>query len=297
MDQAQQLRNVIKLRDQNNQKVEASQMARVVTVTSGKGGVGKSNLAVNLAVQLRKAGKRVIIFDADFGLANVEVMFGAIPQYNLSDFIYRGKRIQEIITPGPMDIGFISGGSGIIGLNNLYREQIMYLVKAIEELNTLADYIIIDTGAGIADQVLEFVMASPEVLLVSTPEPSSLTDSYSLLKALYRNPNFVAADTTIHVISNRVSSLEEGQAVFDKLNSVVSQFLHGKLNYLGMIPQDAALDKAVRQQKTVSLLEPASKSAKAFEVLADNLMNGTHNQVLAKRGIVQMFSGFLQKRK
>ena len=297
MDQAQQLRNVIKLRDQNNQKVEASQMARVVTVTSGKGGVGKSNLAVNLAVQLRKAGKRVIIFDADFGLANVEVMFGAIPQYNLSDFIYRGKRIQEIITPRPMDIGFISGGSGIIGLNNLYREQIMYLVKAIEELNTLADYIIIDTGAGISDQVLEFVMASPEVLLVSTPEPSSLTDSYSLLKALYRNPNFVAADTTIHVISNRVSSLEEGQAVFDKLNSVVSQFLHGKLNYLGMIPQDAALDKAVRQQKTVSLLEPASKSAKAFEVLADNLMNGTHNQVLAKRGIVQMFSGFLQKRK
>ena len=297
MDQAQQLRNVIKLRDQNNQKVEASQMARVVTVTSGKGGVGKSNLAVNLAVQLRKAGKRVIIFDADFGLANVEVMFGAIPQYNLSDFIYRGKRIQEIITPGPMDIGFISGGSGIIGLNNLYREQIMYLVKAIEELNTLADYIIIDTGAGISDQVLEFVMASPEVLLVSTPEPSSLTDSYSLLKALYRNPNFVAADTTIHVISNRVSSLEEGQAVFDKLNSVVSQFLHGKLNYLGMIPQDAALDKAVRQQKSVSLLEPASKSAKAFEVLADNLMNGTHNQVLAKRGIVQMFSGFLQKRK
>ena len=297
MDQAQQLRNVIKLRDQNNQKVEASQMARVVTVTSGKGGVGKSNLAVNLAVQLRKAGKRVIIFDADFGLANVEVMFGAIPQYNLSDFIYRGKRIQEIITPGPMDIGFISGGSGIIGLNNLYREQIMYLVKAIEELNTLADYIIIDTGAGISDQVLEFVMASPEVLLVSTPEPSSLTDSYSLLKALYRNPNFVAADTTIHVISNRVSSLEEGQAVFDKLNSVVSQFLHGKLNYLGMIPQDAALDKAVRQQKTASLLEPASKSAKAFEVLADNLMNGTHNQVLTKRGIVQMFSGFLQKRK
>lgn len=297
MDQAQQLRNVIKLRDQNNQKEEASQMARVVTVTSGKGGVGKSNLAVNLAVQLRKAGKRVIIFDADFGLANVEVMFGAIPQNNLSDFIYRGKRIQEIITPGPMDIGFISGGSGIIGLNNLYREQIMYLVKAIEELNTLADYIIIDTGAGISDQVLEFVMASPEVLLVSTPEPSSLTDSYSLLKALYRNPNFVAADTTIHVISNRVSSLEEGQAVFDKLNSVVSQFLHGKLNYLGMIPQDAALEKAVRQQKTVSLLEPASKSAKAFEVLANNLMNGTHNQALTKRGIVQMFSGFLQKRK
>lgn len=292
MDQAQQLRNVIKKQNQINQNV-----ARVVTVTSGKGGVGKSNLAVNLAVQLRKAGKRVVIFDADFGLANVEVMFGAIPQYNLSDFIYRGKGIKEIITPGPMDIGFISGGSGIIGLNNLYREQIMYLVKSINELNDLADFIIIDTGAGISDQVLEFVMASPEVLLVSTPEPSSLTDSYSLLKALYRNPNFVAGSTTIHVVSNRVNSMEEGQAVYDKLNSVVSQFLHGKLNYLGMIPADTALEKAVRQQQTVSLLEPNAKSAKAFEVLAGNLLNGTHNQVSMRRGIGQMFSGFLMGHK
>ena len=292
MDQAQQLRNVIKKHNQVNQNT-----ARVVTVTSGKGGVGKSNLAVNLAVQLRKEGKRVVIFDADFGLANVEVMFGAIPQYNLSDFIYRGKGIKEIITPGPMDIGFISGGSGIIGLNNLYREQIMYLVKSIDELNEIADFIIIDTGAGISDRVLEFVMASPEVLLVSTPEPSSLTDSYSLLKALYRNPNFVAGSTTIHVVSNRVNSMEEGQAVYDKLNSVVSQFLHGKLNYLGMIPADTALEKAVRQQQTVSLLEPNAKSAKAFEVLAGNLLNGTHNQVSMRRGIGQMFSGFLMGHK
>lgn len=161
MDQAEQLRNVIKLHNQNNQN-----NARVVTITSGKGGVGKSNLAVNLAVCLRKAGKRVIIFDADFGLANVEVMFGAIPQYNLSDFIYRGKSIREIITPGPMDIGFISGGSGIIGLNNLTKEQILYIVNSIDTLNELADFILIDTGAGISDQVLEFVMASPEVLLV-----------------------------------------------------------------------------------------------------------------------------------
>ena len=292
MDQAQQLRNVIKKQNQINQNV-----ARVVTVTSGKGGVGKSNLAVNLAVQLRKAGKRVVIFDADFGLANVEVMFGAIPQYNLSDFIYRGKGIKEIITPGPMDIGFISGGSGIIGLNNLYREQIMYLVKSINELNDLADFIIIDTGAGISDQVLEFVMASPEVLLVSTPEPCSLTDCYSLLKALYRNPNFVAGGTTIHVVSNRVTSTDEGQGVYDKLNSVVSQFLHGKLNYLGMIPQDAALEKSVRQQQTVSLLEPNSRSAQAFEILAGNLLNGTHNQVTMRKGIGQMFSSFLSGHK
>lgn len=292
MDQAQQLRNVIKKQNQINQN-----MARVVTVTSGKGGVGKSNLAVNLAVQLRKAGKRVVIFEADFGLANVEVMFGVIPQYNLSDFIYRGRSIKDIITPGPMDIGFISGGSGIIGLNNLYREQIMYLVRSINELNDIADFIIIDTGAGISDQVLEFVIASPEVLLVSTPEPSSLTDAYSLMKALYRNPNFMPEGSTIHVVSNRVNSAEEGRAVYDKLNSVVSQFLHGNLDYLGMIPQDLALERAVRQQQPVSILDPNSKSSKAFDVLTGNLLNGTHNQVHIHRGIEQMFSSFLLGRK
>ena len=291
MDQAQQLRNVIKCKNQNN-----SNTARVLTVTSGKGGVGKSNVSVNLAVQLRKAGKRVIIFDADFGLANVEVMFGAIPQYNLSDLIYQGKSIKEIITPGPMDIGFISGGSGILGLNNLYREQIMYLVKSIGELNELADYIIIDTGAGISDHVLEFVVASPEVLLIATPEPSSLTDSYSLLKALFKNPGFNPDKTTVQVIANKVHSAEDAQNVYDKLNSGVAQFLHGSLNYLGMIPQDATLEKAVRQQKTVSLYEPNSNSAKAFERLASNLLEGTHEQAQMKWGISQIFSSFLNRR-
>lgn len=290
MDQAQQLRNVIKMHNQNIQNT-----ARVVTITSGKGGVGKSNIAVNLAVQLRKANKKVVIFDADFGLSNVEVMFDAIPQYNLSDFIFRGKSIKEIITMGPMDIGFISGGSSIVGLNNLTREQIIYLVNSINELNEIADFIIIDTGAGISDQVLEFVMASPEVILVSTPEPSSLTDAYSLLKALYSNPYFSPDGTTIHVVSNRVRTMQEGQAVYDKLNTVVAQFLRGSLNYLGAIPQDVLLEKAVRQQKTVSLLEPKSKSARAFETLAGNLLNGTHDSVQSYWGISQIFSSIFIK--
>lgn len=291
MDQAEQLRNVVKKINQNNTKT-----ARVITVTSGKGGVGKSNVSVNLAVQLKKAGKNVIIFDADFGLANVEVMFGAIPQYNLSDLIYSGKSIKEIITPGPIGIGFISGGSGIIGLNNLHKEQIVYLVNAINELNDMADFIIIDTGAGISDQVMEFVLASPEILLVTTPEPSSLTDSYSLLKALYKNPNFTASKSRVHVIANRVTSYEDGKGVFDKLNSVVAQFLQGNLNYLGMIPQDLAIDRAVRQQKTVTLSEPNSNAAKAFNVLANNLLDGTNEQAPIKRGISQIFTSFLTKR-
>ncbi|MDD6156258.1 MAG: MinD/ParA family protein [Lachnospiraceae bacterium] len=292
MDQATQLRNVIKMRNQNS-----APQARVITITSGKGGVGKSNLAVNLAIQLKKAGKRVIIFDADFGLANIEVMFGAIPKYNLSDLMYRGMSIQEIITPGPMDIGFISGGSGVISLNNLYHDQIMYLVKCLNELNELADFIIIDTGAGISDQVLEFVMASPEVLLVTTPEPSSLTDSYSLLKALYRNPNFQTGGTTIHVIPNKVTSREEGMAVYEKLESVVEQFLNGHLNYLGMIPQDAALERSVRQQKTVSLNEPNAHSTKAFALIAESLLSGNGEQTQLKWGITQLFTNFLSRKR
>ena len=134
MDQAEKLRNVIKLKNQ-----QQAMTARVITVTSGKGGVGKSNVAVNLAVQMTRLGKKVLIFDADFGLANVEVMFGAIPKYNLGDLIYHGKDIREIITEGPMGIGFISGGSGVVGLNNLTREQILSVVQKLSELDSMTE--------------------------------------------------------------------------------------------------------------------------------------------------------------
>lgn len=291
MDQAEQLRNVIK-----KQNKSLPSKARLIAVTSGKGGVGKSNLAVNLAIQLQKQGKKVLIFDADLGLANVEVMFGAIPQYNLGDLIYRGMNVQDIITPGPLGIGFISGGSGIMGMNNLTKGQISYLVHNLSQLDQLADIVIVDTGAGVADSVMEFLMACPEILLVTTPEPSSLTDSYSLLKNLHRNPNFRKEDTVINVVSNKVNSVEEGQTVYDKLNSVVTQFLQGKVNYLGMVPQDPALERAVRQQQTVSMYAPGSSAARAFEILASNLLNNGHEIPVMRRGVSQLFAGLINRR-
>ena len=156
--------------------------------------------------------------------------------------------------------------------------------------------VLIDTGAGISDHVLEFVMASPEVLLLATSEPSSLTDAYSLLKALHRNPEFRQAQTKIKVISNRVATEDEGIGIYEKLNAVVGQFLKGNLEYLGMIPQDMAVEKAIRQQQPVSILYPEAKASKAFESLTYSLLDGTTAPLQEKRGIMQLFSRFIYRR-
>ncbi len=289
MDQAEQLRNIIKA---NN--VAPRPVARVITVTSGKGGVGKSNTSINLAIQFRKMGQRVIILDADFGLANIEVMFGAVPKHNLADLIYHGKNIREIITMGPMDIGFISGGSGIASLSNLGKDYIDYLIKNLSELDLLADVIIIDTGAGISDAVLEFLVASGEILLVTTPEPTSITDSYSLLKALGRHPKFDRANTSIKVVANKVGNFEEGRQLYTKLNAVVNRYLKIPLMLIGVIPEDHELVKAVMQQMPISIQNPNSKSAQAFTDLATALETGATDPVYRKRGMSGFFASMVR---
>jgi flagellar biosynthesis protein FlhG len=285
MDQAEQLRNVMKMNNPSQRP-----LARIITVTSGKGGVGKSNTAINLACQFKKMGKRVIILDADFGLANIEIMFGTVPKHNLCDLIYQGKSITDIITWGPMDIGFISGGSGIAGMSNLGKDYLNYIVQNLAQLDAIADIIIIDTGAGISDAVLDFLVASGEVLIVSTPEPTSITDSYSLLKALNRHPRFSREDSKIKVIANKVSSEDEGDAVFNKLSTVVSRYLKLSVSYLGCVPYDRYLEEAVMQQKPVSILNPNAKSAMAYEKMAYALMDKEYNKSVVKRGMAAFFS-------
>ncbi len=291
MDQAEQLRNIIKASAVSGNKP----LARVITVTSGKGGVGKSNTAINLAIQFRKMGQRVIILDADFGLANIEIMFGTVPKHNLCDLIYQGKNIREIITWGPMDVGFISGGSGIAGLSNLSRDYLSYIIHNLAELDSIADIIIIDTGAGISDAVLEFLVASGEILLVTTPEPTSITDSYSLLKALCRHPRFSYEESQIRVLANKVDSQNDGQTLFNKLNAVVGRYLKLPIVYLGAIPRDNQLSRAVMQQMPVSMQSPSAKSTLAYETIAAKLMD--REQKIQKGGMAAFFSHMVNSKK
>lgn len=292
MDQAAKLRDMMKM-----QTKEKKSQARIITVTSGKGGVGKSSVSINLALEFKKQGKNVIIFDADFGLANIEVMFGAIPKYNLADLIFKGKELKDIIVNGPMDIGFISGGSGINGLSNMTNDQVLYLIYKLGEIETLADVIIIDTGAGISDSVLEFVMSSAEVLLVATPEPTSITDSYALLKALNSRQGYSRENTTIKVVANRVQNQDDGENLYNKLNVVVSKFLDVNLEYLGMIPIDNNMSKAVMQQKPISMAYPNSVASKAFEKLSEKLMNIQIEGDDKKTGIAMVFAKMFKGKK
>lgn len=291
MDQAEQLRKLVK------QQSQPKNLARVFTVTSGKGGVGKSSISVNLAIQFSRLGKRVVIFDADFGLANIEVMLGIRPKYNLADLMFKGKSLKDIITPGIENINFVSGGSGVQELIKLTREQILYLSQKMLELDELADIIIIDTGAGISDAVLEFVISSSEVLLIATPEPTSITDAYALLKILHQKEGFSADRTTIHMVANRVNSDGEGNDIFNKISAVAGKFLDVNMQYLGAVVQDANVSKAIIQQKPISVIYPDSPATKGFEELAKKLCQDGKIERQQKKGITQIFIRLLKMRR
>lgn len=289
MDQAEGLRNIIK-----KQEIESrNETARVITVTSGKGGVGKTSMSVNLAIQLQRLGKRVVVMDADFGLANIEIMLGIRPEYNLADLMFRGKNIHDIITYGPEDIGFISGGSGINEMANLTRDQVFQLIQKMSELDQYADVIIVDTGAGIGDSVLEFVAASQEVLLVATPEPTSITDAYALLKLLNRNSSYKKGRTVVKMIANQVRNHQDADELFEKLGMVVNKFLNIEIEYMGAVPYDPNMQKAVMRQKPLSMDTPNAVAARSVEKIA-RLLTDQEEQSSRVFGIVQLFSSVIR---
>ena len=280
MDQAQKLRDIVKtseLTDAND--------ARIITVSSGKGGVGKTNFTVNMGLALGKLGKRVTIIDADLGLANVDVLLGIVPKYNLSHVIKGEMTVEEVIVNGPYGISIISGGSGIMDLIDLEQNQLEKLIESLKYCNDISDYILIDTGAGLSKSVLSFVDAASDVIVVITPDPTSITDAYALIKNIIKDE-----DKKIKLVINRVESNEEGDEVFNKLEQAVSKFLNKSLENLGYIFEDNNLKKAVRKQMPVIEAYPRAIASKGIENIAYNLEN---NSKYAKTQ--NSFRGFLNK--
>ncbi len=291
-DQAERLRNIIKR--QQIQPDMPQRTSRVITVTSGKGGVGKTSVSVNLAISLARLGKKVVILDADFGLANIEIMLGIRPQFNLADLMFRGKGMREIITYGPENIGFISGGSGINEMANLNKTQIVDLIQKMAELDQLADVVIVDTGAGIGNSVLEFVAASEEVLLVATPEPTSITDAYALLKSLNRNSSYQKTQTVVELIANQVRGSGDASELHEKLGIVVSKFLNIDIDFLGSIPYDDNMSKAILRQEPVVLSAPESKASRSIMEIASKIGETELPQEEQGFGIMRLFSSVIR---
>ncbi|RMG29715.1 MAG: MinD/ParA family protein [Gammaproteobacteria bacterium] len=240
---------------------------RVIAVTSGKGGVGKTNVSVNLAVALAVLGKRVMLLDADLGLANVDVMLGLHPEYDLSHVVRGERTLEEIIIDGPAGLHIVPASSGTQAMAELSPAEHAGLVRAFSELNHELDVLLVDTAAGISDSVISFVRASQEVIVVVCDEPASLTDAYALIKVLSRDFGV----TRFRILANMAHSAQEARDLYAKLVRVTDRYLDVMLAYLGAVPWDDYLRKAVKRQKSVVDAYPRSRSAMAFRTLAQKV--------------------------
>jgi len=259
LDQAQRLRQMAV----NNGDNEAQRKPRIITVTSGKGGVGKSNIVVNLSIALQKMGKKVMIFDADIGMGNDDILMGCSSRYNVFDVISKGKEIEEVVLTGPFGVKLLPGGSALTKVEDLTQIQRDMFLQKLAALTGL-DYIIMDTGAGVNKSVLGFIACCEDLVIVTTPEPTSLTDAYSLLKAV---KHFKIKDSA-KVIINRSLDNNEANRTFDKFNNAVIKFLNMKLEYLGKIGEDKKLAYAVRAQQPVIVSYPNSQAAQDISSIA-----------------------------
>ncbi|MBP1763182.1 MAG: ylxH [Firmicutes bacterium] len=290
-DQAEKLRQMVKnsIRDSTSGNIIKCQTSktRVITVTSGKGGVGKTNFTVNLALSLANAAQKVLLIDADLGMANVDVVLGYSTKYNMLNLLEDNISLPDVVTDGPRGIKFMSGGSGIYELANLSHHQLQHIIKQVTLFDSWADFILVDTGAGINRNVLNFVMAADEVIVITTPEPTAITDAYAMIKAYASNHG----TAPVNLVINRVLDNEEGQNVVDKLTKVSSRFLGQQVKSLGVVYEDRNMRQAVKQQTPLILSFPDTISARCIDNIAHLILYG--NPVAKPRGIRGFFHRFL----
>ncbi|RKZ79978.1 MAG: MinD/ParA family protein [Gammaproteobacteria bacterium] len=236
------------------------QPVKVIAVASGKGGVGKTNVTVNLGVALALQGQQVLLMDADLGLANIDVMLGLHPQYNLLHVLDGSKTLTEIIVEGPAGLKIIPAASGIQKMAELTPAEHAGMIQAFSEMEQHIDVLLIDSAAGIADSVISFTRAAQEVIIVVCDEPASITDAYALIKLLSREYGV----DHIHIITNMTRNIQEGRELFNKVLMVCERFLDVNLDFMGIVPFDEDLRQAVKKQRAVVDYLPRSKAATAF---------------------------------
>ncbi|MDW7651475.1 MAG: MinD/ParA family protein [Bacillota bacterium] len=290
-DQAERLRQLALAADTGRNIIKQKKIPRVITVTSGKGGVGKTNLVVNLAIALSRMGKKVAVMDADLGLANVDIILGLLPLYNLGDVVRGTKTLDEIIVRGPEGMKIIPGGSGLAELADLVPEQRNRLLDSMMGLENMADILLIDTGAGLSRSVLSFVSAADEVVVITTPEPTAITDAYGIIK--------VVAKYKIHqqvkLVVNQVRDCREGENIAERFAEVSRKFLHVDVNFLGQICSDLQVVHAVKQQQPFITLYPRTRAAQDVNIIAEKLLDVAPEKPRGLSGFLNRLSKLLEK--
>jgi len=262
-DQAEQLRELMRAKNNNTQSAaptnnKQNRKTRIITVASGKGGVGKTNVSVNMALAYARLGKKVIVMDADLGLANVNVMLNMIPKYNLYHVIRKQKTMKDIIIDTEYGIQIVAGASGFSKIANLSEDERQNFIQELYTLSN-ADIIIIDTSAGVSNNVLSFVAAADDAVIVTTPEPTAITDAYGIIKIIATEIDNL--NMGLKLIVNRVKTVAEAKKVADRMINIAGQFLNLKIDYLGFIYDDSAVPQAVLRQKPFMVLDPKSKAS------------------------------------
>lgn len=253
-----------------SRSAESSKNSRIISVSSGKGGVGKTNISINMALAFAGLGKKVIVLDADLGLANVNVVLGVIPRYNLYHLIRQQKKMKDILLDTNYGIQIVAGASGFSKIANLSEEERNGFIEELYELSS-ADIIIIDTSAGVSNNVLSFVAASDDAVIVTTPEPTAITDAYGIIKIIATEVENL--DLSLRLIVNRVKSVTEGRRVAERVVNIAGQFLNLKLDYLGYIYDDVLVHNAVVKQKPFFALDPKGKASICIDHIVRRLEN------------------------
>ncbi|MGE8079139.1 MinD/ParA family protein [Peribacillus loiseleuriae] len=271
-DQAENLRNFI-------EEHEYSPSSKTIAVISGKGGVGKSNVSLNFAINLAKRGKRVLLFDMDIGMGNIDILFGYHSPNSIMDFFYGNLTIRETISSGPENISIIAGGTGLTNLFSLDGELFNRFIEQFNELHHEYDLILFDMGAGINEDTAKLLLCVDELIVITTPEPTSITDAYSVMKYI----NSVSPDIPFHLICNRIVEEQQGKETMNRLQNVMRKFLQKEIIPLGYLPDDQTVMQAVSKQIPFILYNPSAKVSKALSDITSRYLNHSFSEKIMFR--------------